>query len=652
MQNKASPIVFFDSSLSRKFILFVVSFCLCVLFGACHPSTQDARSLPSVPTSIHRVDVLYNQLGFSTESPKSAVVRVAVSSENVSLEKLGATFEVLSGDKVVLSAPLQLLNNFSEWNQLGGENPETHLFTYFSADFTSIKVDGMYQLRIKLGDKITTSGSFSIAKNLEFSLTAPAVIHYFFENRFTDEKDKSLRVFDQQRRVNVWGGWMDAGGDTGKYLSHLSYANFMNPQQAALVTWSLAKSYRRMPQQYRELGIEPAVTSEVFWGADYLHRILDKEGYFYLTIFDGWGSAPERLVAGYEGLEGRMTKDYQAAFREGGGMAIAALASAAQLSHKINQQGEFSGKQYLADAERAFAYLQKNNRKFCDNGRENIIDDYTALIAATELFKATKKATYLKAARERVSHLNQRITPQGWFISDGDLALGEPLGQRPYYHGVEAGLPLIALVNYLPIEDSAELIASTKKTLASALNYQITITNSESNPFGYAKQSFKTFKDGVYGKFTTGFFMPHANESGYWWQGESARLASLSAASLWTERALGKRSDSGNSLVAEFAQHQMDWILGRNPYSVCQLYGFGAANPPFAESAGARVKGGISNGITGATASEEGRGITWAEGPDENNWRWVEQWLPHSAWFLLAVTAMSEDPHVAAIGEQ
>jgi hypothetical protein len=50
---------------------------------------------------------------------------------------------------------------------------------------------------------------------------------------------------------------------------------------------------------------------------------------------------------------------------------------------------------------------------------------------------------------------------------------------------------------------------------------------------------------------------------------------------------------------------------------------------------------GVSNGITGATLNSNGRGITWAEGPDENNWRWTEQWLQHSIWYLLAMIAMT-----------
>ena len=72
------------------------------------------------------------------------------------------------------------------------------------------------------------------------------------------------------------------------------------------------------------------------------------------------------------------------------------------------------------------------------------------------------------------------------------------------------------------------------------------------------------------------------------------------------------------------------------------LYGFGVNNPPHAKSAGIMLNGGISNGITGATQRSDGSGITWAQGPDANNWRWTEQWLQNSTWYLLAMTAMTE----------
>ena len=51
------------------------------------------------------------------------------------------------------------------------------------------------------------------------------------------------------------------------------------------------------------------------------------------------------------------------------------------------------------------------------------------------------------------------------------------------------------------------------------------------NPFGYARQYVKDP-----GGKRAAFFMPHRNETGYWWQGENARLASLAAAALLGSR--------------------------------------------------------------------------------------------------------------------
>jgi hypothetical protein len=343
------------------------------------------------------------------------------------------------------------------------------------------------------------------------------------------------------------------------------------------------------------------------------------------------------VVTGYEGLDGRYSTNYNAAFREGGGVAIAALARASLLSSTTGKHGEFTGSEYLADAQKAFAHLTVNNTKYCDDGVENIIDDYTALLAATELYTATKKNEYLAAARLRAKNLNGRLSPQGWFRSDG--------AERPYYHAAEAGFPIVSLAYYLDIERDPALAAAAKQTIRKALDYQLALNRNVANPYDYARQTFRIFKEDKPGSdVQDGFFMPHANETKYWWQGESARLASLAVATILGGRAVAPDPASAFGVspeLAAFAQHQMDWTLGRNPYGMCMLYGFGRANPPNAESAGVMVPGGISNGITGAVESDEGRGIVWAAGPDSNNWRWIEQWLPHSTWFLLATTTMA-----------
>jgi hypothetical protein len=343
------------------------------------------------------------------------------------------------------------------------------------------------------------------------------------------------------------------------------------------------------------------------------------------------------VVTGYEGLDGVYSTNYNAAFREGGGVAIAALARAAMLGRQTGQHGEYAAAQYLADAEKAFAHLQANNQKYCDDGVENIIDDYTALLAATELYHATKKSAYLHAARLRAANLNGRMTSDGWFVSDAK--------DRPYYHGAEAGFPILSLVYYLDVETDAARIDATKSTLRKALAWQLALDRAVANPYNYARQTFRIFKDGkLAAERQEGFFMPHANETKYWWQGESARLASLATAAILegSFRRIPRAHSALRPIWLLSRRTRSTGRSGRNPYGLCLLYGFGVRNPPHADSAGDMVVGGISNGITGAVDSDEGRGIVFAAGPDENNWRWIEQWIPHTTWFLLAATKMSQ----------
>ncbi|MDC8784230.1 glycoside hydrolase family 9 protein [Roseateles koreensis] len=572
--------------------------------------------------------VRLNEVALERLGPKVAVVEASEALDATGAGR--AHFKLTRDGAVVLQGPLTRLPAFQAWGP--GRR-------YFAADFSALAEDGVYRVEAFVGGRRAVSAPVKVGVHALFAATAAQLLDYFHANRHVGEGDRHIRIFDTDRFVDVWGGWKDAGGDTGKYLSHLSYANFFNPQQAPLVTWVLAKTYDSAPALYAEAKLDARVLREVFWGADYLHRILDPEGYFYLTVFDKWGTDnAERMVTGFEGLEGNYTRNYKAAFRAGGGAAIAALARASMLAQKSGQQGEFAGVQYLADAERAFDHLQRNNTRYCADGTENIIDDYTALIAATELLRATEKPIYLEAARLRAQHLYQRMTPQGWFVSDA--------GSRPYYHGVEAGMPVISLVNYLELETDVLHVQQARQTVAASLKHQLALNQGVANPYNYARQTFSTYKKGQLSpKVQTGFFMPHDNETQYWWQGESASLASLSAAAVMGGRlvAAEPRGSFGVSqALAEFAQNQMDWTLGRNPYGITLLYGFGSHNPPSAESAGEMVVGGISNGITGATLSATGAGITFAPGPDENQWRWVEQWLPHSTWFLLAAVTLAQ----------
>jgi hypothetical protein len=123
-------------------------------------------------------------------------------------------------------------------------------------------------------------------------------------------------------------------------------------------------------------------------------------------------------------------------------MAIAALARAAR--EPIG--GDLDTSQYAEAARRGYLHLREHNLAYLDDGVENIIDDYCALLAAVELTR-TLGAEWLAEARDRAGRLcaRQRAHPElghHWAANDD--------GSRPYYHAAEAGLPVLALLEYSP----------------------------------------------------------------------------------------------------------------------------------------------------------------------------------------------------------
>ena len=169
---------------------------------------------------------------------------------------------------------------------------------------------------------------------------------------------------------------------------------------------------------------------------------------------------------------------------------------------------------------------------------------------------------------------------------------------------------------------------------------------------------FSLFDFEVYGEeanvpppspYQASFFIPKANETGYWWQGENARLASL--ASAFIIGAPYANPGAGGELWRDslfaMATAQLDWILGKNPFNVCLMYGYGANNYPDypATRPLKNIKGGICNGISSAEGNENN--IAWMPHKDDGddffwkNWRYIEQWLPHNAWYTVAVSSLS-----------
>ncbi len=204
--------------------------------------------------------------------------------------------------------------------------------------------------------------------------------------------------------------------------------------------------------------------------------------------------------------------------------------------------------------------------------------------------------------------------------------------QRSFFHASDAGLPIVALSRVAASFQDRGIAKTAGLVAAQLVDAQLSLGDRLNNPFGYPPHWVMTSDTDAHARW----FLPHRNPSGYWWQGENARLASLAAATFEVAHA-GERSDDHAA-----AWRWIDWILGANPFDVCMLQGRGRNNPVYVPPFD-NAPGGIANGITAGFDDEDDIAFApdpWADDTLQN-WRWGEQWMPHAAWLLYAL-ALSE----------
>lgn len=577
--------------------------------------------------------ILYNHIGYDTKGPKRALLEFE--KEVPSVEAF--LVDRFSGE-TVLSLNTESQGAVSGWKDR----------FYFSMDFSDFCRPGVYQIASELRGNMIVSDSFEIRDNLFLEETLSDILSWFKTMRSSgmfDRADRNAGFFENSaKHKDLHGGWYDASGDTSKYLSHLSYANYMNPQQIPLVVWGLLEGLENLKKAGGpEYGyLKNRAQEESLWGADFLVRMQDPDGFFYMTLFDQWSKdLDKRIVSAFSGQDGKRSADYQAGYRQGGGMAVAALARCSLLEIS----GDYSSEKYLETAKTGFYHLEENSIRYLDDGKENIIDDYCALLAACELYNAcAKKASgncgctpeetgiFKSRADARILNLTERLTADGKYT---DYLSADGTGEIPFFHASDAGMPVYAAFRYLEVFPDSKQKERVIDFIKRSLGFELEITCETVNPFGYARQYVRPLS----GEKRSSFFFPHDNWSGYWWQGENARLASLSSAA-FRGAELFKRDIDLSGRLFSYGVSQLDWVLGKNPFDVCMLHGKGRNNPEYERSL-PNFPGGIVNGITGGLSDEADIDFLPAGAADDgkHRWRWAEQWLPHAAWFFIAVCA-------------
>src|SRR6202453_3374931 len=429
-----------------------------------------------VQVSTGQVHVVVDQIGYDIQAPKQALV-VATAQDRL---KQFVLVDVYTG-KSVLTGDLIPSGQVHSWGDR----------IFWTADFSSWQKAGHYALQVTADAAEISSCAFEINEDVLERNTLSNVVFYFKDQRASglmNRVDRHLPLPGGQKGfVDVHGGWYDATGDYGIHLSHQNPTSYFNPQQVPLVVWSLLKSYAtlegRKDDNFSEY--ERRLLDEGLYGADYLVHIKRPNGSFFETITapgkqklaedravgnPNWrtqiklsASDSTENIAKAEGPHA-----FEASYRAGGGMAIAALA----LASTMPADGEFARSEYLHAAEEAFTFLQAHNRELLNDGVENILDDYCALMAATELFSATHDETYRASADRRAARLMARLTASGswhdyWRADDG---------ARPFFHPSDAGLPVISLLEYFKIATPA---AQPKilEAVERSLSFELAVTS-------------------------------------------------------------------------------------------------------------------------------------------------------------------------------
>jgi hypothetical protein len=562
--------------------------------------------------------VLVAHLGYDAQATKQALIATSRSA-------VPASARLVRGDGWTRDLRPGEAQQVSGWSAL----------VYHPLRFDDVTEPGEYRVEAVVDGRALSSAAFRIGQDVRQESAVADITAYFRSARSSgeiDRKDRYARFYgdDSGREVDARGGWLDASGDYSKFLSHLTYTRMMSPQQIPLVAWAFAQAGAELPAAHPgfRTSQHARLRDEALHGADFLIRFQSPEGYFYTGIFDALTKVLDERVITAPLQDSVRTQRWQAAYRHGGGMAIAALARAATLG----EAGGFGPDEYWAAAVRGFEHLERHNTEYLFDGLESIIDEYCALMAATELVRAGRLRGVDVEAFEQAAHKRvQSLAARRRFDDDGvGYLVGDAMG-APFFHAAEPGLPVIALI--LAAEQLPDAAAEARGLAAALLADLVRRTDAVPNPFGYPRQRVQP----VGGEAHDSFFYPHENETGYWWQGENAGLASLAYAAT-----LGARLDEVSSELRErllrLADDALGWVGGLNPFDSCMLQGKGRNNPDYSTEF-QNSPGGIANGITGGFHDEDGIALLPEDAPHGNQWRWGEQWIPHSGWYVLAVCA-------------
>jgi len=228
------------------------------------------------------MQLLFDHVGYEPNAPKLLLLEAAADTEWQALDVV----RIPSGEPVLQSLPT-FAGGVDGWSR----GP------WWTVDVTELRQPGRYAVAWRTSAGRGQSEGFTINAGAHRDQLVSDIVHYIKGQRCSgiwDRADRAAPRVDDGERRDVHGGWYDASGDYSKYLSHLSYANYMNPQQTPLVVWVLARVWHRYVASDAPLLLLERIRDEALHGSDFLMRMHDPAGFWYITVFDRWSKDPEQ----------------------------------------------------------------------------------------------------------------------------------------------------------------------------------------------------------------------------------------------------------------------------------------------------------------------------------------------------------------------
>lgn len=516
-------------------------------------------------------------------------------------------------------------------------------YHYYSGNFSSLNIAGTYEIVVNLDNMKIKSTSFKIGKNI-YDLALERAYEFFYYQRcgvqvyelvpgyvghnachLDDGIFLNDGVYYNNEWVNLTGGWHSAGD----YAKHNYWGLHIHGS-----LYSMCFAYENVPEKYDVIDLYsvdgklqpngiPDILDESMFGIEYINKTFLRNGTMLGSLIGALkfvppefdtdnivGTSDDRKLFDEPGEKHTLAQPYEVMW---------AVAGFGKFANIISEKGYYPD---LLDSINLTAqYMYANYTKYYNFTAEgsNFQHWLSFMLASHELYRLTGNIDYESNSTNAFNILIDNFNSYSLGIMD-ELGI------------VDRALGLV-------IEWAIKNATSDAKDKVKALipnyweNNWKALSNDANNFFGLMKM--RTPEEYYFHKSNLG---------------KNSRILASVYASLLAYNI----TDGSNPELLNFAFNQLNWIFGKNPYSVCMMESVGTNNPTTWHHRYSLIDGNMRGAVPGAIANgiiakNKNTDLPWFDtsawfsgsvGDHPASAQSNEPWLPHNVQGLQALSVL------------